>query len=70
VNGLRTTRQVGTGQAYLALGLQDDGTLVMRPTIVADATGHICLNLLLTSETREAIMDWLSVKDVSKQPDL
>lgn len=61
VLGLQTTRQVGTGQAYLALGLQEDGALVLRPTIVADATGHVVFNLLLTSTVRDALFDWLPV---------
>src|SRR6188474_1426971 len=34
VEGLQTTRQIGTGQAYLAVGLKPDGVLLMRPTIV------------------------------------
>lgn len=61
VQGLQTTRQVGTGQAYLSLGLQADGALVMRSTIVADATGHLCLNLLLASEARRQLFAWLPV---------
>ncbi|MBC8099209.1 MAG: hypothetical protein H7Y11_07180 [Armatimonadetes bacterium] len=61
VNGLQTTRQVGTGQAYLAFGLRDDGALVIRPTIVADATGHLSFNLLLTDEARKALFSWLPV---------
>lgn len=61
VSGLQTTRQVGTGQAYIALGLRDDGCLVIRPTIVADATGHLCFNLLLSSDVRQALFDWLPV---------
>jgi len=65
VQGLQTTRQVGTGQAYLSLGLQADGMLVMRPTIVADATGHLCFNLLLSSQTRQQLFDWLPVDVVS-----
>jgi hypothetical protein len=61
VEGLQTTRQVGTGQAYIALGLRPDGTLLMRPTIVADATGLLTVNLSLTSETRQTLFDWLQV---------
>src|SRR5438477_12591100 len=41
VDGLTTTRQVGTGQAYLALGLTADNNLFLLPTIRADATGHM-----------------------------
>jgi len=62
VEGLQTTRQIGTGQAYISLGLQQNGDLVMRPTIVGDATGHMCLNLILTDGTRDALYNWLNVK--------
>lgn len=61
VEGLQTTRQVGTGEAYLSLGLGVDGTLLMRPTIVADATGHLTFNLALTADVREKLFEWLSV---------
>jgi hypothetical protein len=61
VEGLQTTRQVGTGEAYIALGLQGDGTLLMRPTLVADATGHLCFNLLLTPSSRAALYTWIGV---------
>ncbi|MEQ8672398.1 MAG: hypothetical protein RLP44_30755 [Aggregatilineales bacterium] len=64
VAGLQTTRQVGTGQAYVAFGLQNDGVLVMRPTIVGDATGLISFNLLLTDEVRQVVFDWLPAEDV------
>jgi hypothetical protein len=62
VQGLQTTRQVGTGQAYLSMGLQEDGSLVLRPTIVADATGHISFNLVLTNGVRQTFFDWLPVE--------
>lgn len=61
VQGLQTTRQVGTGQAYLSLGLQQEGSLVIRPTIVADATGHVSFNLILTDAVRRAVFEWLPV---------
>lgn len=61
VEGLQTTRQVGTGQAYLALGLRPDGALLIRPTIVADATGHLGFNLLLSDAARKGLFDWLPV---------
>jgi hypothetical protein len=64
IEGLQTTRQVGTGQAFLALGLSPDGTLLLRPTIVADATGHLCLNLAITGECRQALFDWLPVEEM------
>jgi hypothetical protein len=62
VEGLQTTRQVGTGQAYLALGLKPDGTLLMRPTLVADATGHMTFNLTLTDEVRKALFAWMPIE--------
>ena len=61
VDGLHTTRQVGTGQAYLAMGLTADDTLMLRPTIVADATGHMSLNLEVSMAARKALYDWLKV---------
>lgn len=61
VEGLQTTRQVGTGQAYLAVGLRPDGILLLRPTIVADATGHLGFNLSLSDTVRQTLFDWLPV---------
>jgi hypothetical protein len=61
VEGLQTTRQIGTGQAYLAVGLKPDGTLLVRPTIVADATGHLGFNLALSDNARKALFEWLPV---------
>lgn len=62
VEGLHTTRQIGTVQAYLAVGLRSDGTLIMRPTIVADATGHLSFNLALTPAITRAFFEWLPVE--------
>lgn len=61
VKDLQTTRQAGTGEAYIALGLQSDGKLLMRPTLVSDATGHMCFNLTLTDEARKVLFEWLDV---------
>lgn len=61
VNGLHTTRQIGTAQANVALGLREDGSLIIRPTIVADATGLLCFNLILTDEIRQQLFSWLEV---------
>jgi hypothetical protein len=61
VEGLHTTRQVGTGQAYVALGLSSENELLMRMTIVADATGHMSLNIALGGDAKEALFDWLEV---------
>ena len=62
VEGLQTTRQVGTSQAYLAIGLRSDGALIIRPTIVADATGYLTLNVALTTHIRRAFYEWLGVE--------
>jgi len=61
VKGLQTTRQIGTVNAYLAVGLRVDETLVMRPTLVADATGHLSFNLALSPAVRQGLFDWLPV---------
>jgi hypothetical protein len=61
VDGLHTTRQVGTAQAYLAIGLTSGDHLLLRPTIVADAAGHLCLNVEITSQARESLYNWLQV---------
>jgi hypothetical protein len=61
IDGLVTTRQVGSTSAYLALGLRSDGSLLMRPTVVADARGHLSFNLSLPQNAREALYDWLDV---------
>src|SRR5215468_7160627 len=66
VEGLQTTRQIGTGQAYLAVGLKPDGVLLLRPTIVADATGHMGFNLLLSDSARKAFFEWLPVGAASE----
>jgi hypothetical protein len=65
VEGLHTTRQVGTGQAYLAIGLTPGNNLLLRPTIVADATGHISLNLEVAPKARAALYEWLKVPNSS-----
>lgn len=62
IEGLQTTtRQVGTAQAYLAVGLAANGVLILRPTIVADATGHLSFNLILTDEVRRQLFEWLGI---------
>lgn len=65
VSGLQMTRQVGTAEAYLGLGLREDGMMVVRPTIVADATGHFSFNLVLTDAARKALFDWLPLEPKS-----
>src|SRR5260370_1171799 len=59
VDGLHTTRQVGTAQAYLAMGLMSDNSLLLRPTIIADATGHLSMNIEISHDVREALYQWL-----------
>jgi len=61
IDGLQTTRQVGSTSAYLALGLRSEGSLLMRPTVVADARGHLSFNLRLPDEARKDLMRWLSI---------
>jgi hypothetical protein len=65
VDGLSTTRQVGTGQAYLAMGLTSNDNLLLRPTIVADATGHLSLNIEVSRNARQALYNWLKVPEAS-----
>jgi hypothetical protein len=62
VEGLQTSRHVGTGQAYLALGLKPDGGLLLRPTILGDATGHFSFNFELTGEVTQSLLAALDVK--------
>jgi hypothetical protein len=59
-DGLTTTRQVGTGEAYLGVGLKQDGTLILRPIVVGDATGHVRMNFRLTSDARAALLRWIA----------
>jgi hypothetical protein len=65
IEGLLTTRQVGTGQAYLAMGLTGANNLMLRPTIVADATGHFSLNIEVSAAAREVLFKWLQVPNIS-----
>lgn len=59
---LNVMRMVGTGQAHLELGLSNDGELLVRPVIVADATGHFAMNLVLTPDVRQQLYHWLGVE--------
>ena len=58
-DGLQTTRQVGSGDCFLGLGLRSDGTLILRPTLVGDASGYFCLNLTLSPDVAAALRGWL-----------
>lgn len=61
IDGLHFTRQIGTAQSYIAVGLRIDQSLLLRPTIVADATGLMCLNLEVTPEARARLYNWLGI---------
>jgi len=58
-DGLQTTRQVGSGDCFLGLGLRSDGTLILRPTLVGDASGYFCLNLTLAPDVAATLRGWL-----------
>jgi hypothetical protein len=58
-DGLNVTRQVGSGDCFLGLGLHTDGTLIVRPTIIGDAAGYFCLNLALAPDAALALKNWL-----------
>lgn len=58
---LSVMRMVGTGQANIELGLSQEGELLFRPTLVADATGHLAVNLVLTSQARQELFAWLGI---------
>jgi hypothetical protein len=66
VPGLATTRQVGTMNSYVAFGLTKDGRLVLRPTIVADARGHLTFNFIISAEAYQAMQDWLGMDENSE----
>ena len=59
VTGLQTTRQVGSGEAFIALGLQDDGSLILRPTLVVDAGGRLAFNFALSAKSYADLKAWL-----------
>lgn len=62
VPGLATTRQTGGANAYISLGLTQDSKLVLRPTLVTDASGLIVFNLVCTPDVKDKIFDWLEVE--------
>jgi hypothetical protein len=61
IEGQQAPRQVGSGESYLSLGLSTDGQLLLRPTIVSDASGLFSLNFALHDTARTALYQWLSV---------
>ena len=62
VPGLAITRQTGSANAYLSMGLAQDDKLVLRPTLVADASGHVSFNLVCTSDVRAALLKWIEAE--------
>jgi hypothetical protein len=61
IDGLQTSRQIGSSQSYLALGLRKDGSLIVRPTILTDATGYFTFNYQLAPDARAALYAWLAI---------
>jgi hypothetical protein len=59
---LSVMRMVGTGQSNVELGLSTAGELLFRMTIVADATGHWAMNLVLVPDVRVRLYEWLGVQ--------
>lgn len=59
--GQQTPRQIGTGQAFLQVGLQTNGALLLRPVLVADAGGLLALNLSVEHAARRALLSWLNL---------
>lgn len=62
VDGLITTRQVGSTRAYLGLGFRNDQSLLLRPTVVSDAIGYLSFNLCLPSNVRQQLYTWIDVQ--------
>lgn len=63
VPGLSTTRQVGTVQAFMGLGLLEDNRLVLRPTLLVDATGKLSFNLLTSEACYRRLLEWINAKN-------
>lgn len=61
IGGLQTTRELGSNEAYASVGLNGDGSLVFRPTINGDASGHIALNFTIAAAARSELYTWLGV---------
>lgn len=60
-DSLSVTRQIGSGQAYLGVGQQTNGALVLRPVVVGDASGQVRMTVHLTPEAAQALIAWISV---------
>jgi hypothetical protein len=59
VPGLTTTRQVGTSQAFMGLGLDSENQLILRATLLVDAGGKLTVNLRLGNDIRQQLTTWL-----------
>ncbi len=59
IPGLATTHQVGTANSYIAIGLTTDEQIVLRPTVVTDASGHLTFNLVGTNDIYKTLLSWL-----------
>lgn len=62
IPGLTTSRQIGTTQAFIWLGLTDSNQLVLRPTLLVDATGKLTINLLTSEGCYQRLLQWLDEK--------
>lgn len=62
VPGLSITRQVGTVEAFMGMGLVENSQLVLRPTLLVDATGKLSFNLLLSEPCYQRLLEWLNAK--------
>lgn len=60
---LSIMRMIGTGQAHLAVGLSQTGKMLLRTSIVADATGQFAMNFILEPDVRAQLFTWLGVKN-------
>ncbi|MBZ0305695.1 MAG: hypothetical protein K8I82_06470 [Anaerolineae bacterium] len=60
VPGLSITRQVGTVEAFMGLGVVEDNRLALRPTLLVDATGRLSFNLLLSDACYQRLAEWLN----------
>ncbi len=61
VDGLGAARQVGNGQVSIMLGLQTDGSMLVRPMLILDSSGHVVYNFQLTTASTTALRQWLGV---------
>ena len=62
IAGQTAIRQVGGGQAFMGIGMVEDGGLILRPTLVTDASGHLNMNFRTTAEVCEVFANWLEAE--------